>query len=483
MPRRFLLIDVGGYSTQEAALWATMEWVFYCVFQGASNAAWGALSDRVGRRPVLLLGIFVVTVGLVAYSYPNGPWFMVVGGIQGLFDNTWALSNAIIVDCTVQGAAPGDRTDYWFARLIRAVLEGRHLVPSEPVAAHSGHMFLVCQQAHDETSSGQVAEAKENEENVRTEMSSAFTTVWVIAGLGSLSGLGVGYVLTTTVPLVLAMACSGIVVVPSLVHAAWCLPETKPSARRILVSGGDVHAEPVPTTRPFRDDVEEALAAQARSLRLIFHSGRSSLLAVAYFFVYFVLTGVWDMGLFWGEDVFNWSSSSTTIFLAVISVAPGIGIIVLLNVLVPIADYSKSIGFLCLASTFAALALWPISNSTNSVALFLIVGCSALAFGAYPTLTALLTTLVEHSSQGHLQGTLFAFTTIGSLAALGAYLCVFTLVNARAIWLLTAFSLLIATVAVLAARDEKGTDLLASNTESNTDRHVASKHRAAAAVV
>ena len=58
----------------------------------------GCLSDAIGRRPVFVWGALVDTATMFAFVWADGPWWVCIGALQGLFDATWALNNAIWVD-------------------------------------------------------------------------------------------------------------------------------------------------------------------------------------------------------------------------------------------------------------------------------------------------------------------------------------------------------------------------------------------------
>lgn len=443
--------------------------MLYCCGQAASNPLWGALSDRVGRRPLLVVGSAAVTLAMMMYSIPNGPLYAVLGLIQGLFDNTWALSNAIVVDCALIGASPGDASDYWFARLIRGVLEVRHITLEGPVLTHAGPGFVAGLKSGEEnvpSSEADDVKASAVNERFRAQVSSAFTTVWVIAGTGTLFGFGMGYALTATTSLIFAMFCSGLIMVPSVVYMQLSLPETKFESQQsvqICESSEQTHANYLVA------DVAKAFAVQAVALSLVFHDLRSSLLSVAYFAVYFTLTGVWGFGLFWGEYEYGWSPAYSTAFLVALSIGSGLGVLLVLNATIPVLGYAKGLSLVVAVSAVAAFGIFLFSSSATFSLIFLLVIAASLAYGTYPTLTALLTTLIAYETQGQLQGTLFAFTTLGSLASLVVYLIVFTVAEPGGIWFVSALAFAIAALAIFFAGDgDESADRLSSSSQNGS---------------
>lgn len=471
---------------------AICRWILYCCGQAATNPLWGALSDRVGRRPLLVIGSAGVTLTMMMFSIPNGPLFAAVGLIQGLFDNTWALCNAIVVDCAMVGALPGDVSDYWFARLLRGVLEVRRIALDAPILTHSGSGFVTGLKMREDTvpsSAVNEGQTSATDERLRAQMSSAFTTVWVIAGSGTVLGFGIGYALTATTSLVFAMFCSGLIMVPTVLFIQLSLPETKPETRRL--AGTCSREEQSHATQLVVDEVAHAFADQAVAISLVFHGRRSSLLAVAYFAVYLTLTGAWAFGLFWGQDVYGWSSGYSTAFLVSLSIGAGFGILLVVKWMVPFLGYANGLSLVTTVSAVAAFGIVMVSSRAPAFLIFLLVIVASLAFGTYPTLTALLTTQIAHETQGQLQGALFAFTTLGSLAGLCVYLVVFTVVAPESIWVVSAVALFVAALAIFVAGEgDESADRLSTSSRSTssatlrrpTEPTVASRTEAAGVV-
>jgi MFS transporter, DHA1 family, tetracycline resistance protein len=79
---------------QVALLFAT-----YSAGQFLGELFWGRLSDRIGRRPVLLITIIGSAVGYVALAYSPGIWIAVlVRGLAGFFSGNMSAIQGYIVD-------------------------------------------------------------------------------------------------------------------------------------------------------------------------------------------------------------------------------------------------------------------------------------------------------------------------------------------------------------------------------------------------
>ena len=422
----YYLQDVGGYSSGVAANYATGEWIAYALCQFLTTPVWGAMSDRAGRRQLLLMGAVGGSACMVTYAYPVGWWWVAVGGLQGSIDCTWAVCNAIVVDCVTYGAPPGSPDDWGVARAFRYLV-----MPARSAASL--------------------------DDDVRQELAAAMTMLWCVGGAGSLFGYGLGYVVWTLLPNWLAMMSCGLAVWPAIGYAFFYLTETKPETS----DGASLD-----TLEDAWRCAREGVKIQARAVPMLLRDRRSALLTAAYFMIYLVLTGIFDLCLFWGERKFDWDVGVTTGYLMIVTVAPAVGAFLGTRVLFPSRlKYAKSIALLLAASAAGSVLEGLVPDSTAAVA---IVPLASFGWGVYPSITALLTPDEAHANQGHLQGALFAITTLGSVVALGLYLLVYDLTlpsadsgtyRARhdyefgAIWLLSGFLLAAAAACALEAGD------------------------------
>ena len=92
------------YGASELAVGLLM--ATYSLFQFVFAPIWGALSDRVGRRPVLLLSIAGSTASYVIFAFaPSLPWLFVSRALAGVMAANLATAQAYVADVT----APEDR--------------------------------------------------------------------------------------------------------------------------------------------------------------------------------------------------------------------------------------------------------------------------------------------------------------------------------------------------------------------------------------
>jgi len=463
----FLLIEVGGMTSGEAALWSTVEWMTFSIGQLITVPIWGALTDRIGRRNPMLFGSTILSVGCAAYAWPNGPWWAFVGLVQGLCDCTWATANAIIVDCVAKGAPPGDESDYAYVQYLKS-------------------LFM----------NGQKEEEIEEPETPRTErkkssrrdLDHGLTITWLHALIGRLFGFGLGLFLVDFTGYVFTMMMTGIITLPSIAIFYYVLPnetfldETKPLAEeisdsKITTSHDDDHNKvlkddeeekesavefmeeitPKKKEESWADmkvaiygEVLESIKAQSQALSLVFGDYRSGLLACAYLFISFTRAGTLNFGVFWGEVIYAWTPAEATIFFVNVTLAPIFGAFLVTGKLAPKLGYTRALTSIILLSAAVCAAL--AAGAFSPVLVFFAVVLAVLAFGTYASILALLTEKVAHANVGHLQGCLFAFIQLGTLSALGLYLVAFA-ADPAWLWILNTLAFLLCALLICLAGD------------------------------
>ncbi len=96
-----LIGTVGHVSLAEAATIGGWMAAAYSLMQFLSGPVVGNLSDRFGRRPVLLLAVFGLGVDfLVQALAPTVGWLFVGRLLSGLCGASWIIANALIADVT-----------------------------------------------------------------------------------------------------------------------------------------------------------------------------------------------------------------------------------------------------------------------------------------------------------------------------------------------------------------------------------------------
>ncbi len=90
---------IGGFSTAEASAWAGYLVVSYALLQFIFAPVLGNLSDRYGRRPVLLLSLAMFSVNYLIAGLATTLWVLFIGRIiTGITSATYATANALIAD-------------------------------------------------------------------------------------------------------------------------------------------------------------------------------------------------------------------------------------------------------------------------------------------------------------------------------------------------------------------------------------------------
>ena len=91
---------VGG-SIAEAAIWVGIFGMVFAAIQFIRSPVQGALSDRFGRRPVILLSCLGLGLDFIFMALANSlPWLMVGRIISGIASASFTTANAYIADIT-----------------------------------------------------------------------------------------------------------------------------------------------------------------------------------------------------------------------------------------------------------------------------------------------------------------------------------------------------------------------------------------------
>lgn len=407
-------LEARGYSTVEAAQVYTWSWVAYSVGQILASPIAGDIADGHGRRPVFLASAFVVTLFFVAFVYSAYWWWVFASFLQGIADVSWGLSNAVVVDCVSQGAVPGGEDDWAPICLFRVIATGLR---------------------HDDLDA-----------DVRQELAVAMETVWVLGGAGALVGSALAYPVWTYFSDSAAMAFPGVFYAALLAFAYASFPETRPDAAA---------AQRLDSPAAVAAAIRDGISAQAEAVPLVLRDRRAAWLVAAYFTLYIVMTGLLNIGIYWGQATYDWDIATGTVFTCLSIASPFVGAIVASAVLFPSSlRYSRSVALLLALSIVGSAAVGFVDNSNAALVL---VPLATVGWGVFPTLTALLTPEASGAQQGHLQGALYATTSVGGLVGLGLYLLVYNVTagdappSGSAVWLLSAGGAAVAALCALAA--------------------------------
>jgi DHA1 family tetracycline resistance protein-like MFS transporter len=96
-----LLVELTGGDIADAAFWGGVALVSYALMQFFFSPIVGALSDRFGRRPVLLFSLSAFAVDMLLLAIVDRLWlFILVRGAAGIFAATFSTTSAYIADVT-----------------------------------------------------------------------------------------------------------------------------------------------------------------------------------------------------------------------------------------------------------------------------------------------------------------------------------------------------------------------------------------------
>ena len=94
-----LIREVEGGDLGQAAVWGGILSTSFAVMQFTFGPILGGLSDRFGRRPVLILSLFVMVIDYLVLAVAGSIWLiLVIQVINGITSATMATCNAFIAD-------------------------------------------------------------------------------------------------------------------------------------------------------------------------------------------------------------------------------------------------------------------------------------------------------------------------------------------------------------------------------------------------
>ena len=94
-----LLLELGATDLSQAAIWGGALAAVFSIMQFAFGPMVGNLSDRFGRRPILLASLVVMSLDYLLMGFAGTVWILVIGRvIGGLTAATHPAANAYIAD-------------------------------------------------------------------------------------------------------------------------------------------------------------------------------------------------------------------------------------------------------------------------------------------------------------------------------------------------------------------------------------------------
>ncbi|WP_109314551.1 MFS transporter [Pseudovibrio ascidiaceicola] len=99
-----LVAELSQTTIADAALWGGYIAASYAAMQFLFGPAVGAISDRFGRRPVLLLSLAVLTVDYLIMTFAGSLWVLFIGRLfAGIASATYATAYAAVSDISHNG--------------------------------------------------------------------------------------------------------------------------------------------------------------------------------------------------------------------------------------------------------------------------------------------------------------------------------------------------------------------------------------------
>ena len=96
-----LIAQINGGTVGQAAVWGGLLSAAFAVMQFGFGPVVGALSDRFGRRPILLTSLFVMCLDYLMMAVAGSIWLLfftrIIGGITAA---TYSTASAFIADVT-----------------------------------------------------------------------------------------------------------------------------------------------------------------------------------------------------------------------------------------------------------------------------------------------------------------------------------------------------------------------------------------------
>ncbi|MDR0810182.1 MAG: TCR/Tet family MFS transporter [Gemmobacter sp.] len=94
-----LMVEVTGRSLADAAIWGGVLTTAFAVMQFLGSPVVGNLSDRFGRRPVLLVSLAAMALDYVLMALAHTVWLLLIGRvIAGITAATHSTANAYVAD-------------------------------------------------------------------------------------------------------------------------------------------------------------------------------------------------------------------------------------------------------------------------------------------------------------------------------------------------------------------------------------------------
>ena len=105
-----LIVEVQGGSLADAAIWGGVLSTVFAVMQFLFSPVLGSLSDAIGRRPVLLVSLFVMALDYLVMALAGSLWLLLAGRlIGGITAATHSTAGAYIADISKPAPKPAPK--------------------------------------------------------------------------------------------------------------------------------------------------------------------------------------------------------------------------------------------------------------------------------------------------------------------------------------------------------------------------------------
>lgn len=219
---------------------------------------------------------------------------------------------------------------------------------------------------------------------------------WAISGVGVIAGIWIGagmYLLTGSYQW--SMASSGILVAPAVVTTYAYLDETRENLKDFEWS-----------------DLYNAVASQLVSVKIIFTRRRLFWVTVVNFLSQFIISGISDVYLYWGEWKFGWDTTQQAIGVSMLSFAL-LSALLLSTWFGPSFGFAKGISALCIVCMAACIGCLYAQTDTDAYVSLAFLG---FGFGCQPIIFSQMSVEVSIAEQGRLQGSNYAIMTVAWVA-------------------------------------------------------------------
>lgn len=87
-----MVLDFGVGDRSTASFWAGIFISSFALAESLTGFAWGGVSDRIGRKPVLLIGCAGTLVSLLIVGFSTNFWVALAGRALGGLLSGWSLN-------------------------------------------------------------------------------------------------------------------------------------------------------------------------------------------------------------------------------------------------------------------------------------------------------------------------------------------------------------------------------------------------------